>query len=447
MTHLVLSQLTKRFGDATAVDGIDLSIDDGEAVVLLGPSGCGKTTCLRMIAGFERPDHGEIRLGDRTLAGPGTFVPPERRRMSVVFQSYALWPHMTVDQNVGYGPTTAKVGKAEVRRRVAEALAMVQLPGMGERYVHQLSGGQQQRVALARALVNDPALLLLDEPLSNLDTRLREELRAEVKRIQRSLGVSMLYVTHDQAEALSLADRLVVMNAGAIAQLGGPEEVYRRPRNSYVARALGATNILAATGSPAGRGHLRVLGNVDVATRHEVRGGTDVAVSIRPADVADRRGPVLRRPRAVPARRPRRARTGAGERAGVAQARGRHPRPRRRGTGRGSRSRRPGPDGRGPGPRSHLTATRRKDRRCSTLDGAGEPPPSSPSPSLPRRSRAAAADPPAPAPRRGARSPASRPSSSPAPRRRAAWCSTGVATPSRRSSSSSSACRSGSASR
>jgi iron(III) transport system ATP-binding protein len=286
MTHLVLSQLTKRFGDATAVDGIDLSIDDGEAVVLLGPSGCGKTTCLRMIAGFERPDHGEIRLGDRTLAGPGTFVPPERRRMSVVFQSYALWPHMTVDQNVGYGPTTAKVGKAEVRRRVAEALAMVQLPGMGERYVHQLSGGQQQRVALARALVNDPALLLLDEPLSNLDTRLREELRAEVKRIQRSLGVSMLYVTHDQAEALSLADRLVVMNAGAIAQLGGPEEVYRRPRNSYVARALGATNILAATGSPAGRGHLRVLGNVDVATRHEVRGGTDVAVSIRPADVA-----------------------------------------------------------------------------------------------------------------------------------------------------------------
>jgi ABC-type Fe3+/spermidine/putrescine transport system ATPase subunit len=286
MTHLVLSQLTKRFGDATAVDGIDLSVADGEAVVLLGPSGCGKTTCLRMIAGFERPDHGEIRLGDRTLAGPGTFVPPERRRMSVVFQSYALWPHMTVDQNVGYGPTTAKVGRAEVRRRVAEALAMVQLPDMGERYVHQLSGGQQQRVALARALVNDPALLLLDEPLSNLDTRLREELRAEVKRIQRSLGVSMLYVTHDQAEALSLADRLVVMNAGTIVQLGEPEEVYRRPRNSYVARALGATNIVTASVSPAGRGYLRVLGNVDVATAHELRGGADVAVSIRPADVA-----------------------------------------------------------------------------------------------------------------------------------------------------------------
>ncbi|MEQ3554262.1 ABC transporter ATP-binding protein [Pseudonocardia nematodicida] len=286
MSHLVLSGLTKRFGDATVVAGLDLSVSDGEAVVVLGPSGCGKTTCLRMVAGFERPDDGEIRLGGRCLAGPGTFVPPERRGMSVVFQSYALWPHMTVEQNVGYGPTTARVGRAEVRRRVAEALGLVRLPDAGRRYVHQLSGGQQQRVALARALVNDPALLLLDEPLSNLDTHLREELRAEVKRIQRSLGVTMLYVTHDQAEALSLADRLVVMNSGEIAQVGSPEEVYRRPRNSYVARALGTTNILTATGSPAGRGYLRVLGNVDAAVEMAGEPGAGgVVVSVRPADV------------------------------------------------------------------------------------------------------------------------------------------------------------------
>lgn len=286
MSHLVLSGLTKRFGSATAVDEIDLSIADGESVVLLGPSGCGKTTCLRMIGGFERPDGGEIRLADRRLVGPGTFVPPERRRMSVVFQSYALWPHMTVAQNVGYGPTTARVNRAEVRRRVNETLDMVQLPDMGDRYIHQLSGGQQQRVALARALVNDPALLLLDEPLSNLDTRLREELRAEVKRIQRSLGVTMLYVTHDQAEALSLADRVVVMNKGAIAQAGPPEDVYRRPQTSYVARALGTTNILTATCSPAARGQLRLLGNVDVPVeRPPDSAGDGVFVSVRPADL------------------------------------------------------------------------------------------------------------------------------------------------------------------
>ena len=286
MSHLVLSRLTKRFGSATVVDGIDLSIADGESVVLLGPSGCGKTTCLRMIGGFERPDGGEIRLADRCLAGPGTFVPPERRRMSVVFQSYALWPHMTVAQNVGYGPTTARVKRAEVRRRVGEALDMVQLPDMGDRYIHQLSGGQQQRVALARALVNDPALLLLDEPLSNLDTRLREELRAEVKSIQRSLGVTMLYVTHDQAEALSLADRVVVMNQGTVAQVGSPEDVYRRPLTSYVARALGSTNILTATASPAGRGHVRLLGNVDVPVERPPASARDgIPVSVRPADL------------------------------------------------------------------------------------------------------------------------------------------------------------------
>ncbi|SEK99377.1 iron(III) transport system ATP-binding protein [Blastococcus sp. DSM 46786] len=292
MTHLVLSGLTKSFGAAPVVDQVDLTIEEGEAVVLLGPSGCGKTTCLRMIAGFERPDAGEIRLRDKVLAGPRMFIPPERRQMSVVFQSYALWPHLSVRENVGYGPTTAKVSRPEVRRRTDEALAMVQLDGLADRYAHQLSGGQQQRVALARALVNDPALLLLDEPLSNLDTRLREEMRSEIKRIHRSLGVTMVYVTHDQAEALSLADRLVVMHAGRIVQVGAPEEVYRRPRTGFVARALGATNLLPATvcGPPSADGvPLRLPGGITVTAPRSadvaLQAGDEVSVSIRPVDL------------------------------------------------------------------------------------------------------------------------------------------------------------------
>jgi ABC-type Fe3+/spermidine/putrescine transport system ATPase subunit len=292
MSHLSLRGVTKTFADVTAVDDLDLAIEDGETVVLLGPSGCGKTTCLRMIAGFERPDAGEITLAGETLASPKVFVPPEKRRMAVVFQSYALWPHMSVYDNVAFGPTTARNDRAEVRRRVLDVLELVQLTGYEERYPHQLSGGQQQRVALARALVTRPRLLLLDEPLSNLDTRLREEMRGEVKRIQQLLDVTMVYVTHDQAEALSLADRLVVMNAGRVEQMGTPAEVYRRPRNGYVARALGATNIVPAdvlaTHGPTTR--MRLFGGLDLDVdtarfNGSFRNRTEALVSIRPAGI------------------------------------------------------------------------------------------------------------------------------------------------------------------
>ncbi|WP_219419639.1 ABC transporter ATP-binding protein [Pseudonocardia nigra] len=285
--------MTKTFADVTAVDDLDLTIEDGETVVLLGPSGCGKTTCLRMIAGFERPDAGEIVFAGETLASPKAFVPPEKRHMAVVFQSYALWPHMSVYDNVAFGPTTAKNDRAEVRRRVLEVLELVQLTGYEDRYPHQLSGGQQQRVALARALVTRPRLLLLDEPLSNLDTRLREEMRGEVKRIRQLLDVTMVYVTHDQAEALSLADRLVVMNAGRIEQMGTPTAVYRRPRNGYVARALGATNIvpvdvLACHGASA---HVRLFGGLDLEVDTSRLNGSfgdraQALVSIRPAGIS-----------------------------------------------------------------------------------------------------------------------------------------------------------------
>jgi ABC-type Fe3+/spermidine/putrescine transport system ATPase subunit len=244
MSHIDLRQITKRFGDLAAVDQLSLQVEEGELVVLLGPSGCGKTTCLRLLAGFERPDEGEIHLDGREMATPGRFVPPEKRGISVVFQTYALWPHLSVYKNVAYGLEVRGENAKRIKERVQEVLELVQLGSLGHRAPHELSGGQQQRVALARALVTDPNTLLLDEPLSNLDTRLREEMRFEVKRLHHHLGITTVYVTHDQAEALSLADRVVVMNAGRIEQQGPPELVYRRPRTSYVAQALGSANVL-----------------------------------------------------------------------------------------------------------------------------------------------------------------------------------------------------------
>ncbi len=246
MVGIKLVNLTKKFGEVVAVDHISLEIKDGEFMTLLGPSGCGKTTTLRMIAGLEIPTDGEIYLGDKLVSSPAKniFVPPEKRNIGMVFQNYAVWPHMTVFDNVAYPLKIKKVPKDEIARRVKQVLELVKLGGMENRYPHQLSGGQQQRVALARALVMEPEVLLLDEPLSNLDAKLREEMRFEIRELQKKLGITIVYVTHDQAEAMAMSDRIAVMNRGHIHQVGSPIEIYRRPADSFVAGFIGLANFL-----------------------------------------------------------------------------------------------------------------------------------------------------------------------------------------------------------
>jgi spermidine/putrescine transport system ATP-binding protein len=234
--------VTKRFDDVAAVDDVSVAIGTGEFFSLLGPSGCGKTTTLRMIAGFERPDAGRILIGDTDV----TQTPPHLRPVNTVFQSYALFPHLSVEQNVGFGLRFKDVSKQEAARRVGEALELVRLGGLGQRRPHQLSGGQQQRVALARALVLSPAVLLLDEPLGALDAKLRRELQVELKSIQREIGITFVYVTHDQEEALTMSDRLAVMAGGRIEQLGSPREVYEHPETAFVADFLGVSNLMRA---------------------------------------------------------------------------------------------------------------------------------------------------------------------------------------------------------
>jgi len=258
--YLILENLVKTFasrggvGEVTAVDGVSLTIAQGDLVTLLGPSGCGKTTTLRLIAGFEFPTQGRILLDGRVIND----LPPHKRDMSMVFQSYAIFPHLNVFENIAYGLDVQRRPKDEIKRRVARVLELVELTGYENRAPNQLSGGQQQRVALARALVMEPKVLLMDEPLSNLDAKLREQMRTEIRRIQKRLGITSVYVTHDQIEAMTLSDQIVVMNAGKIEQIGTPTEVYRRPQTRFVADFIGRANFVESKVREQRNGRLRL---------------------------------------------------------------------------------------------------------------------------------------------------------------------------------------------
>ena len=271
-----ITGITKRFDDVTAVDDMDLEIADGEFFALLGPSGCGKTTTLRMIAGLDFPTMGSLKIFGTEV---GT-LPPNKRPVNTVFQAYALFPHMNVAENIDFGMKMQKAPKAERARRVAEAVDLVQLGGMENRRPNQLSGGQQQRVALARALVNRPKVLLLDEPLGALDLKLRQEMQLELKALQREVGITFVFVTHDQEEALTMSDRIAVMHEGRLLQVGTPEDIYQRPANRFIADFIGRTNLLEGTVASGGEVVLSNGMRVAAASDHPV--GTKVAVSLRP---------------------------------------------------------------------------------------------------------------------------------------------------------------------
>jgi spermidine/putrescine transport system ATP-binding protein len=272
-----LEGVTKRFDDVLAVDGLSLEIPHGSFFALLGPSGCGKTTTLRMIGGFEEPDEGTIYLREKAVTG----LPPHRRDVNTVFQSYALFPHLTIFENVAFGLRRKGVKGSQLEGRVREILGMVDLGGMERRKPRQLSGGQQQRVALARALVNNPQVLLLDEPLGALDLKLRKQMQLTLKRLQHELGITFVHVTHDQEEAMTMADEIAVMNRGRIEQLGAPEALYERPSTPFVARFLGASNLLAGAVEEPGSVRLHSGTIVRVAEQLPPR-GVRVAVGIRP---------------------------------------------------------------------------------------------------------------------------------------------------------------------
>lgn len=295
MSNVILEQVSRNFGEFAAVSSVDLRINEGEFVTLLGPSGCGKTTTLRMVAGLEQNTGGRISIGNVVVsdAARGLFVPAERRALGMVFQSYAIWPHMTVFDNVAYPLRVRRVRRPEIQERVLAALKLVEMENYADRPAPALSGGQQQRVAIARALVFEPALLLLDEPLSNLDARLRAQMGSEFRALQKRLGITSLYVTHDQEEAMTLSDRVVVMQAGRVLQIGTPEEIYQRPRSREVATFFGSPNLIQATVTACSRVD---DGEFELAVRgigwegscragEAVAAGADVLVMVRPENV------------------------------------------------------------------------------------------------------------------------------------------------------------------
>jgi iron(III) transport system ATP-binding protein len=291
-----IDHLEKNFGPEQAVRDVSLAVKPGEFVTLLGPSGCGKTTTLRCIAGLERPDGGEIRIGGDAVAAParGIYLAPEERNIGMVFQSYAVWPHMTVFDNVAYGLRVRHAPADVIKKRTARALELVGLGPLAERYATKLSGGQRQRVALARAIVYEPRVVLFDEPLSNLDAKLREQMRIELVRLQKEVGITSIYVTHDQGEALVMSDRVVVMDKGAIQQIGDPQTIYARPANAFVANFIGVANLMR--GVLLGRNgelcELEIsLGEDEAPLRVRAAGGAGVAtgqnvmLSLRPEDI------------------------------------------------------------------------------------------------------------------------------------------------------------------
>ena len=281
MATLGIKGLTKTYGQLKALDNVDLTVEEGSLAAILGPSGSGKSTLVRAIAGFVVPDCGEILLGDRDI----THERPERRNTAMVFQSYALWPHMTVHQNISFGLKLQKKTPEEISEKIRWALELVDLPGLEERYPTQLSGGQQQRVALARALVVDPEILLLDEPLSNLDAKIRYRLRFEIKKLQKRLNITTIYITHDQEEALSIADSVVLLKDGQVMQAGAPEDIYSRPRDLFVAEFLGASNVITGKVLRDENGLCTSLGGTRLPVPGNKRENDEVSLILRADEV------------------------------------------------------------------------------------------------------------------------------------------------------------------